>query len=109
MSIQFYCARCSQPIEVDDPLAGRQARCPHCREVAVVPMQSTYDPGAPLPPPPPLASPIAPTRDASGPTTPPLPGSNAPLWGARGTPQPFPLGGTPAPASPRTHVASVCG
>jgi len=45
MAIQFHCAGCGQPIEVDDEYAGRVAVCPHCRQVTSVPSASTYTPG----------------------------------------------------------------
>lgn len=44
MPIQFRCAQCGQPIEVDDEHAGRAAACPFCRHVVAVPAESTYGP-----------------------------------------------------------------
>ncbi|MFO0837137.1 MAG: hypothetical protein U1D55_01315 [Phycisphaerae bacterium] len=41
MSIQFPCAGCGQPIEVDEIHAGAQAACPYCRRVMAVPSAST--------------------------------------------------------------------
>lgn len=76
MAIRFRCARCQQPIEVDDVLAGQLARCPFCESVVHVPAESALDidqiatarpaEGASFPPPPPGISPVA---------MPPLPGS----------------------------------
>ena len=43
MSIQFKCAKCSNPVEVDDPLAGQLATCPFCHTVIQVPAASTLD------------------------------------------------------------------
>ena len=43
MSIQFRCPSCSQPIEVDDQIAGHEAQCPYCRRVITVPNESTFD------------------------------------------------------------------
>jgi hypothetical protein len=46
MPIQFCCAQCGQPIEVDDEHAGQTATCPYCRHVMSIPQQSTYQPEA---------------------------------------------------------------
>ncbi|MCG3126429.1 MAG: hypothetical protein CHACPFDD_01264 [Phycisphaerae bacterium] len=49
MPIQFNCASCGQPIEVDDEHAGRVAACPYCQRVVNVPENSTLAPlAAPL-------------------------------------------------------------
>lgn len=48
MAIQFYCANCTKPIEVDDQHAGLAATCPFCGSVAQVPRTSTYRPGMPV-------------------------------------------------------------
>lgn len=47
MAIRFQCARCQQPIEVDDTLAGKMARCPYCQTVVTVPEQSALSDIAP--------------------------------------------------------------
>ncbi|GMU83868.1 MAG: hypothetical protein AMXMBFR47_37380 [Planctomycetota bacterium] len=61
MAIQFACAGCRNPIEVDDVFAGKAAQCPYCNRVVTVPMESTLSsddsvpiarPGTPPPPPP---------------------------------------------------------
>ncbi len=41
MPIQFQCASCGQPIEVDDEHAGKVAACPFCRHVVTVPAATT--------------------------------------------------------------------
>lgn len=41
MPIQFQCAGCGQPIEVDDAHAGQAAQCPYCRRVVTVPQETT--------------------------------------------------------------------
>jgi hypothetical protein len=46
MPIQYQCTGCQQPIEVDDEHAGKSAACPYCRQVATIPLQSTYAPSA---------------------------------------------------------------
>lgn len=48
MPIQFRCPGCSQPIEVDDPFAGKAAQCPYCRRVITVPEQTNFDSAGPL-------------------------------------------------------------
>ena len=42
MAIQFRCAQCGHPIEVDEQHAGQTAACPYCRHVMSVPEHSTY-------------------------------------------------------------------
>jgi DNA-directed RNA polymerase subunit RPC12/RpoP len=42
MAIQFRCAQCGHPIEVDDEHAGQTAACPYCQHVMSVPRESTY-------------------------------------------------------------------
>lgn len=44
MAIQYRCVKCSQPIEVDDELAGQTARCPYCGAAGTIPEYSTYAP-----------------------------------------------------------------
>lgn len=44
MAIQFNCPSCTQPIEVDDEVAGQSAACPYCGKVVTVPTASTYRP-----------------------------------------------------------------
>lgn len=46
MPIQFNCASCGQPIEVDDEHAGKVAACPYCQRVVNVPENSTLAPQA---------------------------------------------------------------
>ncbi|MCH7870524.1 MAG: hypothetical protein IID33_02375 [Planctomycetes bacterium] len=69
MAIQFACPGCSQPIEVDDEIAGKSAACPYCQRVVTVPGQTTYRPaelhGA-SPVEPDAPSPIAPPYSATG-------------------------------------------
>lgn len=50
MSIQFACASCRQPIEVDDELANQAVTCPYCRNVVTAPATSLAAPPAPPPP-----------------------------------------------------------
>lgn len=42
MAIQFQCAKCHSPIEVDDDAAGRLATCPYCDTVVNVPTESMH-------------------------------------------------------------------
>lgn len=71
MPIQFPCAGCSNPIEVDDVFAGKAAQCPYCNRVVTVPMESTLSSGdIPVARP---GTPPQPPTDAYGNPTPPLP------------------------------------
>jgi len=70
MTIRFPCGACTQPIEIDDEWASKQAACPYCRKTITVPAQSTLtdlaaipmakfasvESAAGWPPPPPIAS-----------------------------------------------------
>lgn len=68
MPIQFRCAGCSQPIEVDSQFAGKTAQCPYCQRVITVPVESNLDTNVPAiarpttvsssPPPIPAAPPL---------------------------------------------------
>lgn len=53
MAIQFMCAACGQPIEVDDEMANQAVTCPYCRKVVTAPLvsehQTLHDPGAARP------------------------------------------------------------
>lgn len=40
MAIQFFCAACHQPIEVDDDAANQSVTCPYCRKVVTAPFSS---------------------------------------------------------------------
>jgi len=40
MAIQFLCAACGQPIEVDDEAANQVVTCPYCRKVVTAPATS---------------------------------------------------------------------
>jgi len=41
MAIQFQCAGCGQPIEIDDVWAGKTVACPYCRRTITAPLTST--------------------------------------------------------------------
>ncbi|GMU33148.1 MAG: hypothetical protein HS101_16685 [Planctomycetia bacterium] len=77
MAIQFMCAACGQPIEVDDEMANQAVTCPYCRKVVTAPLvsehQTLHDPAA-----------ARPTAAASGPAHhPPVPvaaGTNILSW-----------------------------
>jgi hypothetical protein len=42
MPIQFRCAQCNQPIEVDDVYARQAVTCPYCRQVVTAPDRSMF-------------------------------------------------------------------
>ncbi len=46
--IVYRCRHCKRPLEVDDDLAGKQAACPHCRQVGDVPLPSVRTDGVPI-------------------------------------------------------------
>lgn len=102
MAIQFQCSGCKQLIEVDDHFANRQAVCPYCRIVVVVPARSSLgavpyanggvpvdgtgdapavDPSAPTEPPaiPPAGLPTRPGAAPSGADVPPAGWSRPPV------------------------------
>lgn len=71
MAIQFPCASCQQPIEVDDAWADKAVACPYCRKVVTAPAQSSWPPGnipvatparGAFAPPPPPGETVAPGR-----------------------------------------------
>ena len=98
MAIQFHCANCGQPIEVDQEHAGRTAACPYCQSMIRAPTESTLAGGGVVAarPGPDLGS----TEALTPP--PPLPGYGA-LTGQPGLPA-----GVPAP-EPRRAAARVWG
>lgn len=74
MAIQFLCAGCQQPIEVDEEFAGKAAACPYCQRVVTVPAASTYSAATAS------ARPVAP---GSGGAFPPVPGHDPRLARAK--------------------------
>jgi endogenous inhibitor of DNA gyrase (YacG/DUF329 family) len=44
MTIQFQCASCGNPIEIDDEWGGKAVACPYCRKSVTAPMDSTFVP-----------------------------------------------------------------
>lgn len=46
--IVYRCRFCKRPLEVDDDLAGKQAACPHCRQIGEVPTHSQRADGVPI-------------------------------------------------------------
>ncbi len=80
MPIQFRCAHCSKPIEVDDEFAGQSATCPYCSQVTPVP--AAGEPAShPVLPARPMAAadagrspPPLPSFEPAGYGPPPLPG-----------------------------------
>lgn len=97
MPIQFRCPGCSQPIEVDDPFAGKSAQCPYCRRVITVPEKTDIDagslvearpsPGASLPPTPLSPPPLPPAAGGSyGTYSPPDPYGQPPGYGQQRVP-----------------------
>ena len=85
MPIQFRCARCNEPLEVDDDLAEKMVRCPYCEAVVSVPASSTLQleevvtARAGGGPPPPPAIGLPPTAGAAAPRPTNTPLGNAAL------------------------------
>jgi len=97
MAIQFHCAGCGQPIEVDDEYAGRVAVCPHCRQVTSVPSASTFTPGGGASPrEPEMGAPVGGGTDGGGvPRVPP-------------TPSPVDVSPAPRRGQGLAHYAFIC-
>ena len=60
MPLVTKCARCQRPLQVPDDAGGKQVRCPHCKQVFVVP-------AAPARVGPAVATPVAPGSPRSTP------------------------------------------
>jgi len=59
MAIKFSCQHCKKPLSVKDELAGKQGKCPGCKQVILIPQQQN------TPPPPAGRSAAAPKASAS--------------------------------------------
>lgn len=44
MSIKFSCPHCSKTLKVKDELAGKKGKCPDCRKVVLIPVQTVMTP-----------------------------------------------------------------
>lgn len=67
MAIRFLCPLCGQPVEIDDPWAGKLVACPFCRKTVTAPAESTLALEAAVP----TAAPFGPV--AGGPAYPAAP------------------------------------
>ena len=76
MPIEFRCPSCQQQLRVPDESAGKNAKCPKCGTIAVIPRGTNYEmapppppPSSPPPPPPPANFPFgdAPSPGGSNP------------------------------------------
>ncbi len=70
MAIRFRCKQCQEPIEVDEELAEKLARCPFCQTVVTVPGRSEVEIDE--------VATARPVEPASG-GLPPVPAANVPL------------------------------
>jgi DNA-directed RNA polymerase subunit RPC12/RpoP len=107
MAIEFRCASCQQLLKVPDDSAGKNARCPKCSSLVVVPGASSAGSTAGMSAPLPSASqPIAspPAFPAPPPPPPPKPPGNTPSWQFGDAGQP--AGGTGNPFSSGSGAAS---
>lgn len=73
MAIQFQCAACGQPIEVDDEMAHQAVTCPYCRKVVTAPQVSDPTIHAAAPPARAPEAPEGPFSSFPLPATPPAP------------------------------------
>lgn len=83
MAIQFVCAGCKQPIEVDAEWANQTIMCPYCRFVQTAPAESTFKPEA--------VHPAAPVQPGGFGMSAPPPPSGAAVY----VPQPYVPQGNP--------------
>jgi hypothetical protein len=117
MTIEFRCGQCGQLLRVPDQSAGKNARCPKCQALMLVPMASAPAPGpaaTPSPTPTPTPAPVPQAPSQFGPFGAPAPQKPAdpfaflgPSGGQGGAPPPknpfgdggtaTSLGGPPAP------------
>jgi len=71
MAIEFRCPGCNRLLRVGDNAGGRQAKCPECGTILIVPLPAATPAAAPMPAP---ESRAAPDRLSPGGTPPPRPG-----------------------------------
>ena len=71
MPIEFRCHQCGKLLRVGDETAGKQAKCPSCGAVQMIPAAS---PAPEMPSPPPFAAPGGNPFGAGPPLPPPMPG-----------------------------------
>src|SRR4051794_31565782 len=105
MAIEFRCSQCSQLLRVPDNSAGKNARCPKCQALMVVPS------AAPLGPQPEMSAPPAPAMTAP-PNLETAPSAPLPLPPSPPKPIPdSPFGGgssvVPGSINPYASAASV--
>src|SRR4051812_42545210 len=95
MAIEFRCTQCEQLLRVPEDSAGKNARCPKCQALMIVPMPggTANEPAAPPPiVTPPLSDPFA-AAGGGGSALPPKP--PAPVGGPFGDAGATPFGGAP--------------
>jgi DNA-directed RNA polymerase subunit RPC12/RpoP len=84
MSIEFRCSQCSQLLRVPDNSAGKNARCPKCQALMVVPVAvaivQSVAPASSPPTLPPAAEPPPPFQTSYQPPPPPPPVSDPPKF-----------------------------
>src|SRR5437660_8766957 len=103
MTIEFRCSQCSQRLRVPDDAAGKNARCPKCQALMMVPAsaaQPSVEPSS-------AAGGFAALPSQTPPVVPP---PNDPFAGLPGTsassPPPKPLGGVPMGGGPAAPFSS---
>lgn len=94
MSIEFRCTNCDKLLRTPDATAGKQAKCPACGKIAIIPAESTATAG-PAMPPPASQSPFGPPPQGVPAIPPPQPSPNP-----YQAPAPYAAGFPPPPADP---------
>jgi len=67
MAIQFPCASCGQPIEIDNEWGGKMVACPFCHSRIMAPVESQLVEAEHVP----TATPVPPAVERPGPAVPP--------------------------------------
>lgn len=84
MTIEFYCKQCYQKVETPDSTAGKKGRCPHCGQIAMIPLASEAPPTQSQPQQPMHQVPMQPLVRAAQTTPVPVPKPSAePGWGTQ--------------------------
>lgn len=108
MAIEFRCSGCQQLLKVPDDSAGKNARCPKCSSLVVVPAAGTGAVPPVFAPPPPFAP--APPPVAPPPPPPPKPPGSPPAWQFGDASQPSgnnPFSSSPAAPSANPYAPSA--
>lgn len=109
MTIEFRCSQCNQLLRVPDDAAGKNARCPKCQALMLVPAASSDPQFGSAPSPaasPPASDPFAPQAGGGGFGSPPSSPPPAHPFGEADGASPF-GGGQPASINPYASPAAA--